>query len=384
MEIHQEPAASGFGVRQEERGNSTFAGGSGKVLGIAADSGDQIESGFGGCFAAGGMQRGAVFAHFKHLAGNENPAAGGARGQGANHRAERLGIGVIAVVENRRAADLDDLASFVAGGERLERGDGRIQIDARLDSNGEPGQDIRCVVRTQQIEGQLALKLPGPKAHMQAGKVFGGVKKLRIGARACAEVDGAAGKVAAKLGDIWIVAVEKSDAGRRQRLNQLEFCAGNAGLAVGEVFDVRGANVGDHAPVGRGDASQGGDLAGVVHAHLDDRDLVLGLEAQQLQRKPEGVVEIALRFEHVELCAEGRGNGLLGRGFSCRPGNSHHAAAPAAAEMRGEGLQSKKRVFCDKQRHGKHGVGQSSGPGARNNGGHGSALNCCGYKVMAV
>ena len=35
------------------------------------------------------------------------------------------------------------------------------------------------------------------------------------------------------------------------------------------------------------------DLAGVVHAHLDDCNLVLGLQAQQLQRQAEMIVEIA-------------------------------------------------------------------------------------------
>ena len=102
---------------------------------------------------------------------------------------------------------------------------------------------------------------------------------------------------------------------------------------------MRGADVGDDAPVGRGDAGQGGDLAGVVHAHLDDGDLVLRLQAQQLQRQAEGVVEIALRLEHVELCAERGGDGFLGGGFAGRAGDGHDALAPLAAHMRGQRLQ---------------------------------------------
>ena len=71
--------------------------------------------------AAGGVQRGAVLAQLQHFAGDQNAAAcGGTRGEGANHGAQRLGVGVVAVVEDGGAADLDHLAALVAGGERFE------------------------------------------------------------------------------------------------------------------------------------------------------------------------------------------------------------------------------------------------------------------------
>ncbi len=163
---------------------------------------------------------------------------------------------------------------------------------------------------------------------------------------------------------------------RGQRVHQLELGAGNAGLAVGKVLNVRRAHVGDHAPVGRGNQRQRGDLAGVVHAHLDHRDLVLRLQAQQLQRQAEAVVQIALGLEHVELCAQRRGNRFLGGGLAGRAGDGHHAPAPLAAHVRGQGLQRKQRVFGDEQRHGQRGVGQRGHPRARNHRGHGSALRC--------
>jgi hypothetical protein len=147
---------------------------------------------------------------------------------------------------------------------------------------------------------------------------------------------------------------------------------------------VRRADVGDHAPVGRGDQGQGGDLAGVVHAHLDDRDLVLGFEAQQLQGQAEAVVEIALRLEHVELCAQGRGNRFLGGGLAGRAGDGHHALAPSAANVRGQGLQRAERIFGDEQRHGQRGVGQRGHSRARDHRGHSSAFHCGGHKVVAV
>ncbi len=153
---------------------------------------------------------------------------------------------------------------------------------------------------------------------------------------------------------------------------------------VGKVFNVRGADVGDHAPVGRGDAGQRGNFAGVIHAHLDDRDFVLGHEAQQLQRQAEVVVQIALRFEHVEFCAERGGHGFLGGGFSGRAGDGDDAAAPLAAHVRGQRLQGDERIFGDQERVGKRGIGQGSGARARDDGGDCAALECGGDEIVAV
>ena len=58
------------------------------------------------------------------------------------------------------------------------------------------------------------------------------LENLRIGARTGAEVDHAAGKVAAELRNVRIVAVEKSHAGCGQRGHKLELGAGNPGLAA--------------------------------------------------------------------------------------------------------------------------------------------------------
>ena len=92
--------------------------------------------------------------------------------------------------------------------------------------------------------------------------------------------------------------------------------AGNAGLAFDEVLNVRGADIGDDTPLRRGDAGKRGDFSEMVHAHFNHGDFVFGLQAQQLQGQAEGVVEIALRLEDIELCAEGCGYGFLGGGFS--------------------------------------------------------------------
>ena len=169
--------------------------------------------------------------------------------------------------------DLDDLAALVAGGERFERGDGGVEIDSGFKSDGEAGHGIGGVVRAEQMQGECVLVLAGADSDMQAGEVFGHRENLRVGAGAVAEVDDAAGEIAAELRDVGIAAVEESDAVGGQRGDQFELGACDAGLAFGEVFDVRGADVGDDAPVGRGDAGECGDFAEVVHAHFNDGDI---------------------------------------------------------------------------------------------------------------
>ena len=109
-----------------------------------------------------------------------------------------------------------------------------------------------------------------------------------------------------------------------------------------------------------------------------------GMQAQQLQGQPEVVVQIALRFEDAELCAEGRGDGFLGSGFAGRAGDGHDAPAPLAADMRGQRLQGSERIFGDEQRMGQRGIGQGSDAGARDDCGDGAALEGGGNEIVAV
>ena len=127
-----------------------------------------------------------------------------------------------------------------------------------------------------------------------------------------------------------------------KRGDQFEFGAGDAGLALGKVLNVRRADVGDHAPVGRGDARQRGDFAGVVHAHFDDGELVLRLEAQQLQGQAEALLRLPWDLRTWNFAPERRGYGFLGGGFAGRAGDGHDAAAPLAADMRGQGLHGER------------------------------------------
>ena len=219
---------------------------------------------------------------------------------------------------------------------------------------------------------------------MEPVRVFGTGKNLRVSTRTAAKVDDAAGKIATKLRTISVVAVQEHDPVCGKRLDQLELGACNACLAIGKVLNVRGANIGDDAPVGHGDARQRGNLARVVHAHLDHGKFVLRHQAQQLQGQAKAVVQVALRFENAKFCAERRSNGFLGGGFSRRARDGNDAASPLAAHMVGQHLHRSERVFGDEKRMGERGIGQGSGTRARNDSGHGAAFERRDQKVVPV
>jgi len=85
LEGLQKPATCGFGVGEKERGDSALAGCCRQMNGVALDGGDEIETGFGGSPATGGVQFRAMLTEFEHLAGDEDAAGGGTGGESANH-----------------------------------------------------------------------------------------------------------------------------------------------------------------------------------------------------------------------------------------------------------------------------------------------------------
>src|ERR1700685_3922968 len=104
------------------------------------------------------------------------------------------------------------------------------------------------------MQSEISLTLAGAKVDVKTFLIFGAGEDLGIGAGAGAEINDAAGKVAAKLCGVGVVAVEECDAVLGKRFNEFKLCASDAGLAGGEVINVRAADVGDHAPIGRGDS----------------------------------------------------------------------------------------------------------------------------------
>ena len=127
-------------------------------------------------------------------------------------------------------------------------------------------------------------------------------------------------------------------------LDQLIFRARNAGHAIGKVLAVGAADVGDDSPIGTGNARERGDFAGMRHAHLDHRDLMLGLELQQLQRQSKGIVQIPFGFKYREARAQNLGDRLLRGGLACTAGDGDDAFVPMPPHRGRERLQRFERI----------------------------------------
>ena len=95
-------------------------------------------------------------------------------------------------------------------------------------------------------------------------------------------------------------------------------------LLAAQVADVGQADAGDDAHVRPGAAGQPADLAGVVHAHLDDGVLRPGADLEQGAGQAQLVVLVALGLDGAAQGAEGRGAELLGGGLAHAAGHAHH------------------------------------------------------------
>jgi hypothetical protein len=115
-DILREPLARSIGVAKKDCWNSAGASGRGQMFCVALNGDNEIEAGLGSGASACDVKSGAVLAHFEHLAGDKNAAAfGGTRSEGVDHGAKGFGVGVVAVVEDGCAGDLEDLAALVTG-----------------------------------------------------------------------------------------------------------------------------------------------------------------------------------------------------------------------------------------------------------------------------
>ena len=187
-------------------------------------------------------------------------------------------------------------------------------------------------------------------------------------------------EIAAKLRNVGIIGVQDGDAARRQRRYQFIFRARHIGQAA-EKFHVHRAHQRDYADLRLRDLCQRGDLAGMRHAHLDHSDVVLALQAQQLQRQAEVIVEIAFRLQDAKFSAQNLRDGFLGSGFASRASHANERLAPNAAYCRAQGLQGWQSLPDDQQT-------TSAGEAADLIGGYyraGCALRQSGFnKIMAI
>jgi len=149
---------------------------------VTLDANDQVEASFSGGASTGNMKSLPVFAEFQHFSGDEDAAASGTCGQGADHGAQGLGVGVVAIIQDGCAVDLEHLSALVSRCEFFKRGDSIGERNACFKRNCKSRHGVGRVVCAEKMQSQLAFMFSGTVFDVQAVEVFLWIEALRIGA----------------------------------------------------------------------------------------------------------------------------------------------------------------------------------------------------------
>src|SRR5215831_84605 len=150
-----------------------------------------------------------------------------------NHRQQRFRIGVVAVVQDGGACDLEHLAALAAWGQVFDCCNGSGVIDTSLEGDRETRDGVLRVVAAKEVQMKASIVFTGPVTHIEAGRIFLYLEDCRIAAGADAKVDDLSRKVAAELRDVCVRTVEKRDAGGGKGSDELVLGARDAGLSLG-------------------------------------------------------------------------------------------------------------------------------------------------------
>ena len=158
-----------------------------------------------------------------------------------------------------------------------------VDVDVTEQAGADGGERVEHVVAADEVKVNIAAQLFNGENKARAieatlANLFG----ANVGSRIGSVEKSALAHAAREGGDAVVVGVEDGVAVGRECGDELELGARDAGDSVREELEMHGCDVGDDAPVGLGDLRERGDLAGVIHAHLEHGDLVLRLKAEQV------------------------------------------------------------------------------------------------------
>ncbi len=291
-------------------------------------------------------------ADLAHVAHDEDAAAG-QRGEHIDRRAHRIRIGVVAVVDHRRAAvapfalqaSIDAVEVFEAAHDRRER-----HVGGQAGCRG--GERVACVV----LAGHRQLQFRGAERGDQLEPAAETVRMpaaMHVRGRREAEGHDAALAVhgAPEIG-MRIVGIDDRDALVGQAGEDLALGAGHR-VDRAETREVRALGVIDEGDRGAGETGQIVDLARAVHAHLDDRRMVRRMQLEQRQRHADVVVEVARCRQHrmlAEIRAQDGGAHLLDGGLAIAAGDADQRDVEARAPVGGELAEGQPRVGDADQR----------------------------------
>ena len=123
------------------------------------------------------------------------------------------------------------------------------------------------------------------------------------------------------------------------------------------------ADQGEHRHVGPGDFRQNAHLPEAGYAHLHHCRLMLRADAGDGHGHADLVIQILIRFQHVQPLGQYGGDHLLGRGLANAAGNADHRQAQIPAVFGADLLQG--RLYVRHKEYGpclplRHALGQAA------------------------
>ncbi len=260
-------------------------------------------------------------AHFTHIA-DHHDAAPRHHGQHIHRGLHRIGIGVVGIVKDEGAV-LPLLllqAAFNAGITGKRCGDGG-EWHPGCQPHGRGRQRVPGVVQAGNMQGHADAALRSAQiqqAAQRTGLYRGTDIRRRIEAET--QMHDTLRHVTPDR-ETGVIQIKHGNAIRRQSFEDFTLGAGNC-LHRAKPLQMGTLGVVHNRHGGRGDACEIGNLAGVIHAHLDHCGAMRGTQTQQGQRQADVVVEIALGGQHgigAEMCRKNRGAHFLDRSLAIAP-----------------------------------------------------------------
>ena len=147
-----------------------------------------------------------------------------------------------------------------------------------------------------------------------------------------------------------------------------------------QALHVDGADVGHDAHLRSGDATEEADLAGAVHAHLQDSPLVVRAELEEGEGEPDLSVQIGFALEDGERAGQDGGGELFAGGLAEAAGDADDLQVVLGAPVGSQGLEGGEAIAHLEDGH----VRRQTARQALNEDAGGAAGHGVGDKIVAV
>ena len=250
------------------------------------------------------------------------------------------GVRVVGVVDNREPfLELHDLPAHLRLAQVPQAFHDLLEVDAVMYSQRHGRQRVDNVVAARHRDRRTAGSACGRETEtglLQTRDL--NTTRVDIGIFGQPYRHFPAGEAAGNFADERIVGIVHEEPFGLQSFSEfsLRFCYF---FDRGEMLEVDGSDIRDHADGGAGDPAHLRDLARRAHPHLENAEVVVGAEPEKCERQPEKVVVVAGRPVDAVFGLQYLRGEFLCRRLAHAAGNSDQRSPPQPAHVHGEILQ---------------------------------------------